>query len=272
MKSWVISAAALLALGTAPAFAGPLEQGQFSGAISAGVELPVDGDVHLGASAPVASLAALNPNLPAAAATLDIGARSFDDIYGELTIIAVEGAYGLGNGREVFGALKSAEADAGGVQVGTATVPALGGAVLPVQGRFGAFEQLGVEVGLRQYFGGADSAIKPYVAGRVGVARVEEIRASFTVPVPNGVGTEPNDIVLSNVAFFDDSTVWTIGADIGVSFDVSERFSLSAEAGIRYNSDLDGNDSAIGGLGLARINDTGERWSAPILIRGALKF
>lgn len=264
----VCAATALAAL-AAPAWAGPLEKGKFAGSVAVGAEFPVNGDVHGGAVAQVASLAALNPNLPAAPAELRIRSRSFDDIYGDLSAIEVEGAYGIGANREVFGAVRYAQADKGTVQVGTAFVPALG-ATLPAFGTFGDFKSTTVEAGVRQYFGAG--AVKPYVAGRAGVVFVDEIRADFSVPVPAGVGAEPNDIVLRNVPFYDSTTTFTIGADVGVSWDVSEKLSLTAETGIRYQGDLDGNDSALRGLGLASINDEGARLFAPVTLRAKYQF
>ena len=269
MKTFVLTMA-VLALTSAAATAGPLQPGQFAGAVKGGVDLSVSGDVHGGATAPVASLRALNPNLPAVPAELRIQARSFKDIYGEAATYGLEGAYGLSGNREVFGAINRVTADQGSTQVGTAFVPALS-ASLPVQGRFGDYKATTFEAGLRQFFY-PEATIKPFIAGRIGVARVDEIRASFTVPVPTGVGAEPNDIVLSNVAFYDDSTSFTVGGDIGADYDVSDRFSIRAEIGLRYQGKLDGNDSAIGPLGLARINDDGARWSAPITISGRVAF
>lgn len=254
---------------TTPAFAGPLEPGQFAGSAIVGTEITVDGDVHGGAKAPVASLQALNPNLPAAPAELRIESRSFDDIYGNATTYGVEGRYGLTGNREVFGEVRRTEAGGSTVQVGTAVVPALS-ATLPVNGTFEDFKSTNIEAGVRQYFG--SGKVKPYVAARAGVAVVDEIRASFKVPVPNGVGAEPNDININNVPFYDSSTTVTVGLDVGVSWDVSERLTVSAEAGIRYRDSLDGNDAAIGGLGLAAINDDSSAVSVPVTFKVSYKF
>jgi long-subunit fatty acid transport protein len=254
---------------TTPAFATPLKPGQFAGSVNVGAELPLDGDVHGGAAATVASLAALNPNLPATSAQLRIESRSYDDIYGNATTYGIEGRYGLAGDREVFGEVRRTEADGGQVQVGTAFVPALG-ATLPVNGTFDDFKSTTVEAGVRQYFG--SGKVRPYVAARAGVAFVDEIRASFQVPVPNGVGTEPNDINLNNVPFYDDSTTWSVGVDVGASWQVNERLSVSAETGIRYRGDLDGNDAAIGGLGLASINNDSAAISVPVTLKLSYAF
>ena len=62
------------------------------------------------------------------------------------------------------------------------------------------------------------------------------------------------------------------GLDIGVNIPVSERFSISAETGVRYIADLSGDDSAIGGLGLGGINDSGKRVSVPFTLVGRFDF
>jgi hypothetical protein len=267
LRSFLIFSTALLL--TTPAVAGPLDKGKFAGSVSVGAEFPVDGDVHGGATAPVASLAALNPNLPAAPAELRIQSRSFEDIYGEAITYGIEGAYGLGGNREVFGAVRRTEADEGTVQVGTAFVPALS-ATLPVFGTFGDLKVTSIEGGVRQYFGA--SAFKPYVAGRAGVAFVDEIRASFSVPVPAGVGTEPNDINIRNAPFYGDTTTFTVGLDVGAAWDLNDRWSINAETGLRYTGELDGDDSALAGLGLSSINDDGARLSVPVTVTARYTF
>jgi hypothetical protein len=254
---------------TTPALATPLKPGQFAGSVNVGAELPVDGDVHGGAAATVASLAALNPNLPATSAQLRIESRSYDDIYGNATTYGIEGRFGLEGDREVFAELRRTEADGGSVQVGTAFVPALS-ATLPVNGTFDDFKSTTVEAAVRQYFG--SGKVRPYVAARAGVAFTDEIRASFRVPVPNGVGTEPNDINLNNVPFYDDSTTVSAGLDIGASWQVAERLSVSAEVGIRYRGDLDDNDAAIGGLGLTSINNDSDAISVPVSFKLSYAF
>jgi hypothetical protein len=252
-----------------PAFAAPLKPGEFAGSVSVGTEIPVDGDVHGGTMAPVSSLQGLNGNLPDVPAELRIESRSYDDIYDNATTYGIEGRYGLEGDREVFAEIRRTEAGGGAVQVGTAFVPALP-ATLPVNGTFEDYKSTTIEAGVRQYFG--KGKVKPYVAARAGVAFVDEIRASFAVPVPDGVGTNPNDININNVAFYDDTTTYSVGVDVGASWEVSERLSVSAEAGIRYRGDLDGNDSAIGGLGLSSINDDSSSITVPVTVKLSYKF
>lgn len=267
IRTGLLAAGAVIAAGSVQA--APLDAGQFALSGSAGADFSLDGDVHGGATAAVGSLRALNPNLPAVPAELRIESRSFDRIYGDATYLELEGAYGLGNNREVFLAVRHVEAGDGEVQVGTAFVPALN-ASLPVRGTFSDYKTTGVEVGLRQHFG--SGPLRPYVAARTGVADPQRIRASFVVPVPAGVGAEPNDIVLNDVPFYDGKPVWTAGLDLGVNYDLGETLSIGAQGSLRYQADLKGDDSAIGGLGLGSINDDSARWTGSLGVRTTLKF
>ena len=243
------------------ASAAPLEAGEWSGAFTAGIERPVNGDVHGGAVAAVPNLGPLNPALAGVSAELRIVSRSYEDIYEDATTYGLELTRGIGGNREVFGALRRVEADEGSVQVGGAFVPALS-TTLPVFGRFGEYKATNFEAGLRQYFG--EGAFKPYVAGRAGLARVDGINATFTIPAAN--------IAIPNARFYDDSTVAILGADVGVSYALTDRFSLAAETGLRWHSSLKDDDSSIAGLGLASINDEGDRLSVPVSVRATVKF
>lgn len=257
----LIMAAGLASLAVGPAAAGPLEAGAWSGAFTAGVERPVSGDVHGGAIAPVANLGPLNPALAGVSAELRIQARSYDDIYDSATTYGLELARGLGGQREVFGSLRRVETDDGAAQVGGAFVPALS-TTLPVFGRFDGYTATTLEAGLRQYFG--QGALQPFVAGRIGVSRVDAINATFTIPDAN--------IRIANARFYDDSTVATLGVDVGVSYALTDRVSLAAETGLRWQGSLKDDDSSIRGLGLASINDEGDRVSIPIGVRATVKF
>ena len=70
-------------------------------------------------------------------------------------------------------------------------------------------------------------------------------------------------VVLTDVPFYDKSTVGVFGADLGFVYDVNKSVALGIEAGLRYQtgpSDLEG----LAGTGLEPINDTGSRWSLPV--------
>lgn len=259
----------------ATAKAEAVDAGRWAVSGSVGTEFTTSGDVHGGATTgeiPLATIASLRdpgaPALPGAitatgnAGQLRIQSRSFDDIYGEAMTFNFEGTYGIGGGREVFGSFDYVKADEGRVQVGTAAV--VNGsttvAEVPVFGTFSDYKGMGVSVGVRQWFY-SGATLQPYVAGRIGATKVDAIDATFTIP----------DLTITqslrNVAFYDETTILTAGIDLGVAYALSDTVTLTAETGVRYYGDLDGNDSAIGGLGLASINEDGKRVAFPVSLK-----
>lgn len=258
----LLTAAAISLAFTAPAFASGPEQGKLSVSLFGGADVPVSGDVHDGAVVVVPDLGPLNPALAGIDAELRIGSRGHDRIYDVASSYGLEFAYGLSDRTELFGQLRYSRADEGRVRVGGAFVPALA-TELPVFGTFGDYETVTAEVGYRYYFMQPGSA-RPFIAGRLGATQTDSIRATFVIPDAG--------IAIENVPFTDKSWALSGGFDVGVLIPVSDRFSITAQTGIRYVADLDGDDSAIGGLGLGSINDTGSRVSVPVSVAARFDF
>lgn len=247
-------AIALAVPATAMAQSGP------SFSLIGGTDLSVSGDVHKGAISPIADLGPLNPALAGVSAELRIGARSYDKIYDKAKTFGIEMAWPMASG-EVFGQLLTSRTGAGETQVGGAFVPALD-TTLPVYGRFGSYKTLTAEGGYRHYF--TTGKIRPYLAGHIGATKVDDIRATFTIPDAN--------IAINNVPFYKGGWQFSGGADLGVLWSLTDKTSLGLEVGARYHGDLSDNDSAVSGLGLASINDTGKRTSYPVNLRLQVRF
>lgn len=255
MKKLLLAASLSLAIG-APAFAAGPEQGKFSLTLFGGNDTPVSGDVHDGAVAVVPDLGPLNPALAGIDAELRIGTRSHDRIYDSALGYGLEFGYGFSDRAELFGQARYTRAGEGTVQVGGAYVPALD-TELPVFGTFSDYKSLSLEVGYRYYFMDPESA-RPFVAARIGATQVDDIDATFVIPDAG--------IAIVDAPFTEKKWAGSAGVDIGVLIPVGERFSFTAQAGVRYTADLEGDDSAIGGLGLGSINDTGSRVSVPLSV------
>lgn len=253
---------AFLLLAAAPAYAAGPEQGKFSMSVFGGVDTPFSGDVHSGAVAVVPDLGPLNPALAGVDAELRIGSRSHDQIYGSASNYGAEFTYGLSDRSEVFGQLRFTEAGEGRVQVGGAFVPALN-TELPVYGTFGQYQAWSVEAGYRYYFMSPGGA-RPFLAGRLGATETDEINATFEIPAAA--------ITIQDAPFTEKNWALSAGVDLGVLIPVGENFSITAQAGVRYVDDLADDDSAIGGLGLGSINDTGKRVSMPISVAARYDF
>lgn len=250
------AAVALLMAGAAHA-----QAGQWTGRILGSADFAVGGNVHQGAVSAIPNLGVLNPALNGVPGTLDIGARSQSNIYGEAWGIGAELGYGVSNRGEVFGSVRFSDTSRGQTQVGVALVPALN-ASLPVTGNFGPRQTWAFEAGYRHYLN--DAPTRFYVGGRAGVAFLSSVDANFGVPAA--------EIFLPNVPFQRRSTLFTGGLDAGVAFDIDEKVQLIAESGIRYTGRPRGDDSALQTLGLAEINNTGARWDVPVRVGFGIKF
>jgi len=255
MKQSILLSSALCLFAPAAFAAGP-QAGSWSWSVFGGVDRPLSGDVHDGATAAVPDLGPLNPDLAGVGAELRIRSRGHDDIYGSATSYGLEFSYGIDDRSEVFGQVRRTQADKGTVQVGGAFVPALS-TTLPVRGTFGDYTALTLEGGYRRYFGELGPT-RPFVAGRLGATRTDAIRATFAIP--------DAAITIADVPFTKSKWSASAGIDLGLLIPVSEKVSITAQTGVRYVADLQGDDSAIGGLGLGSINDTGKRVSYPVSV------
>jgi hypothetical protein len=261
MKRTILAVATVLFASTA-AMADP-QPGKLSGSISGGADFPVGGKVHKGASANVPNLGALNPALAGTPATLNIEPRKQKDVYDTAWTIGGELAYGLSENGEVLGQVRYSRAKSNRIQVGSAAAGAPVNASLPIFGTFGKAKSFSTEIGYRHYLGSA-GGIRPYAAAKIGAARTNRVNATFEIPAAN--------ITIANAPFYRKSWVFSAGGDAGISVPVSPNFSLQAETGIRYTGAPRDNDTALSGLGLAGINDTGKRWSVPVTVRAKVGF
>lgn len=222
-----------------------------------GGDIPVSGDVHGSVDAPVANLSALDPAL-SGPGVLRIRGRNWNDLYNTGTTGAVEVRWRRTEKTELFGSLGYTQASGKRGQVGVVQVTNAGVA-RPIFGTFSDYESFALEVGYRQYFAMANPALKPYVAVRGGLAYTSAISATFDVP-----GTA---VRLANVPFYDDTWGVTFGADAGLLYAISPGAELGAEVGLRYTNTLKDTDGVLRGLGLASINDEGDRISMPVSLR-----
>ena len=261
MKKSLFAVAVSFAI-AAPVYAAGPEAGKLSMSVFGGTDTPVSGDVHDGATAAVPDLGPLNPALAGVAAELRIQPRSHEDIYDNAMGYGLEFAYGLNQNAEIFGQIRRTETDPGTVQVGGAFVPALN-TTLPVYGTFSDYKATTVEAGYRHYFM-EPGYTRPFIAGRLGATQTDDIRATFEIPDAG--------ITIANAPFTEKKWAASAGIDVGVLIPVNDSFSITAQAGVRYVADLEGDDSAIGGLGLGSINDTGKRVSVPISIAARFDF
>ncbi len=123
--------------------------------------------------------------------------------------------------------------------------------------------ELGVDVGLRRYFGGG--TVQPYLGGQVGFARVSAISATFDVP-------DAIFVFQTDVDLYEDSTALTAGLSGGFLFNRSERFGIYVNLDWRYRGSLKEQDADLVGTGFEVINNDSARWSIPLSVGARFGF
>jgi len=132
----------------------------------------------------------------------------------------------------------------------------------PLYTRFGNTSALDIEGGLRYYFR-PEGPTRTYVAGVAGLRFADDVGATIRV-LELG-------LTLTDLKYWESSTMFLVGADTGVSHDLSDTIAIGAEIGLRYQP-KPSPAPILEGTGLENINDTGSRWSLPISAFLTLRF
>jgi len=240
IRTGLIAAAAAVCLVTAAHAEGI--QGRWSVGLQGGSDIELSGNVHEGGSGTVLQL------------PTNVTAKSFKDVYSPSFRAQLSIGYGVGQRSELSLRGSYYTMSSNTLQVGTV-------AGLPLNADFAEYKEWGVEGVFRQYL--SDGRVKPYVAGVAGVRFLSKLPSTFSVPEAS--------VVLPNVPFYDKSTVGVFGADLGLAYAISRNAEIGIETGPRYQtkpSRLNG----LAGTGLESINDTGSRWSMPVLATVTFRF
>jgi hypothetical protein len=132
----------------------------------------------------------------------------------------------------------------------------------PLYTRFSNTSALDLEGGLRYYFL-PEGPTRTYVAGAAGIR--------FHDPVNATIRVLELGLTLSNLDYFKSSNVFIVGADTGISRDLSTNLAIGAELGLRYQPKLSP-ARILEGTGLEDINDTGSRWALPVSVFATWRF
>jgi hypothetical protein len=189
---------------------------------------------------------------------------SMDTAYDEGIRAELGGSYALAPNTKVSLLGHYEQADSAGAQDwGT-----IGGEQLT--GALSDYKSYGGEIGLRQYFqptnGVILNSVRPYVEGRLGVAKVEDIDIQ---------GARLGDAAFSavDVPFYKDSWVGTGAALVGVETPVARYMTIGLETGVRYSQGLRSDNSVLApGTILAGTNNGGSRTTIPLTLRGRYRF
>lgn len=241
-----IAVLSLLALGIAvpsAVFAQSGIQGKWSLTAKGGLNLEISGDVHDGGTGTVLAL------------PTTVVPKSFKDIYKSSLDWGFSLGYGVSPSAEILGIFSYHKMSAERIQVGDV-------ADLPLFALFDDWSETGLQLGYRQYFM-MDSAVKPYITVSGGAKFLKRVNSTLTVPAA--------EVVLSDVPFYDKSTLLTVGANVGICYDISPNFGLLLDAGLQYQGkpkQIEG----LAGTGLENINDVASRLYTPVLAGVVIRF
>jgi len=181
--------------------------------------------------------------------------QSWGNHFSDALRLRVTGGKGLDYNKEVFATFAYNKVNA------TERVTGSSGGY-PLYTRFSNTWALDFEGGVRYYFL-PEGPTKTYVAGVGGIR--------FQRPITATIRVLELGLTLSDLDYFDSSTLFIFGADAGVSRDISDKLAIGAEVGLRYQPGLNA-APILQGTGLESINDTGGRWALPLSVFATWRF
>lgn len=170
--------------------------------------------------------------------------------------------------------LMGSYATAGGKDVAIAS--ATGVPADQIRGTASDYNSYGIEAGLRQYFQPMPAplvkGLRPYIEGRVGAAKVDDI----TLTNARTVGGAPGVFNGGTVNMYEGGWVPTGAGLIGVEAPIFKRATLGLETGIRYRGALNSDPTHLSAAGtqplLTGLNNGSENWTVPVMLRGRFRF
>ena len=204
--------------------------------VAAGFDNSISGNINSGGIGTLnGELAAITPN-------------AYEDVYGTGLHLRFGGGYLLTPLSEVRVMFSFQSLDADLTEMGN-----LGGDDLFAQ--YDDYQAFAMDVGYRRYHRLAE-AIHAYGEGNVGIGFVDATDVRLVVP-ETGLDVSTD--------FFDQTTAFTLGFNVGVMVGVTERLGGFVQLGMRYTTGQ-GKVDEIFGTGLETINENTARWTIPFVV------
>ena len=179
----------------------------------------------------------------------------YDAVYGTGLHLRFGGGYLLNDVTEVTGTFSFQSLDADLTPLGDIGVSKL-------YAQYADYQSFGLDVGLRRYMS-ISPRMRLYGEGAIGLAFVDETDVVLVAPQVN-IGGNATD-------FYDKTAAFTLGVNVGLLVQTTERFGIFGQLGLRRvggMSEIDG----LAGTGLETINDNSTRWTMPFLLGVRARF
>jgi Outer membrane protein beta-barrel domain len=182
--------------------------------------------------------------------------RSYDEVYGTGVQWRFGAGYMLDDRQEIIGRFTIQSISADALRVGTV-------ASADLFATFDDYNSFAIEGGYRYHFTTDVERLRPYGAGLIGIAVIDEIDANFAAP-SIGLTRDATD-------FYDGTAAFTFGFEGGILYGFTEQVDLNVNLGFRYTSGLSEVDG-LQGTGLEDINDDSGRWTLPFMVGVRFRF
>lgn len=182
--------------------------------------------------------------------------NSYEDVYGTGLHIRFGGGYLIDEVSELRATFTFQSLDADLTTMGD-----IGSSKL--YGQYDDYQSFGLDVGFRRYVYGQDREIRPYAEGTIGMAFIDETDVQLVAPSINLAGTATD--------FYDRTAAFTLGANVGVLWQLANQFGAFGQIGVRYVTGMSAVDG-LAGTGLESINDKSSRWTLPFLLGVRARF
>ena len=185
-----------------------------------------------------------------------ITSNTYEEVYGTGLHLRFGGGYMVNENTEVTGMFTFQSLDADQVT----PMGDIGSSNLYAQ--YTDYQTFGLDVGLRRYTN-LNSSIRAYGEGLIGLGFIDKTDVTLVAPGANLAGQATD--------FYDQTTAWTIGFNVGMIFQGSGRVGYYGQLGLRYLSGLAEVDDLVG-TGLEDINDKSSRWTLPFVAGIRVRF
>jgi hypothetical protein len=181
--------------------------------------------------------------------------NSYEDVYGTGLHLRFGGGYMLNEVSEVRVGFTFQSLDADLTSMGEIGVGNL-------YGQYQDYQSFGIDVGLRRY-----TTFRPgllgYGEGTIGLAFIDETDVTLVAPQAN--------LAARVTDFYDKTAAFTLGANVGLLFEMSDRVGAFGQLGFRYVTGMSEIDGLVG-TGLETINDKSARWTLPFVVGVRARF
>ena len=230
----VLAVAAIL--GVSPAVFAQSGPGKFNVEFGIGWDNSISGNINSSA------IGTLNNQ------TVAILKNSYEDVYGTGLNMRFGGGYLFSEATEARVTFTFQSLDADLVHMGDYGASNL-------YGQYSDYQSLSLDVGLRRY-GRSNTNLRPYAEGSIGIGFVDKTDIRLAAPQAN--------LVVDNNDFYDQTTAFTLGVNVGLLWNMSESIGIFGQIGFRYVTGMSEVDD-LAGTGLDTINDKSARWTMPFL-------